>query len=220
MRLLREKTTIPVPKVHGWGFSDVNPFGLGPFIIMDYIEGHPLGTLWEDPNQDRLLRPNIDEQDLRKVYRQISRHLLELSRLQFTEIGSLDIGDDGTPLVRRPPLTLKMQEIEAHGGVKVGDSKTPFSSWTEYFTYVADQDLKHLNEQPNSVDDAQDARDKFVFRRLFRDAIPSFVSNEHGKEGSRLLNDDFRFGNILVKSQTDLSIVAVLDWEWTYTAPY
>lgn len=120
MRLLREKTTIPVPKVHGWGFSDVNPFGLGPFIIMDYIEGHPLGTLWEDPNQDHLLRPNIDEQDLRKVYRQISRHLLELSRLQFTEIGSLDIGDDGTPLVRRPPLTLKMQEIEAHGGVKVG----------------------------------------------------------------------------------------------------
>lgn len=77
-----------------------------------------------------------------------------------------------------------------------------------------------MNEQPNSVDDTQDARDKFVFRRLFRDAIPSFVSNEHGKEGSRLLNDDFRFGNILVKSQTDLSIVAVLDWEWTYAAPY
>lgn len=81
MRLLREKPTIPVPKVHGWGFSDVNPFDLGPFIIMDYIEGHPLGTLWENPNHDRLLRLNIDEQDLRKVYRQISRYLLELSRL-------------------------------------------------------------------------------------------------------------------------------------------
>ncbi|KGO38200.1 hypothetical protein PEX1_098040 [Penicillium expansum] len=37
--LTRKKITIPVPKVHAWGLAKANPLGLGPFILMEFIEG-------------------------------------------------------------------------------------------------------------------------------------------------------------------------------------
>lgn len=243
MSLVKEKTTIPVPTVHAWGLSAENPLELGPFIIMDFIEGHSLRDLWQQqpsPAIGRTLRHDIDDRNLRIVYRQLCKYLLELAELEFPQIGSLALGKNNSICVHETPLTLKMQEIEAHGGVSVGRESTHlsldghrkadplrvengpkcFSSATEYFSYVADQDLEHLQKQPNSVDNAEDARAKYIFRNLFKSAIPLFVCPEHDTSTSRVLNDDLRFGNILVTSPSDLTIVAILDWEWTYCAPY
>jgi hypothetical protein len=121
MVLVREKTKIPVPKVHAWGVSTENPLGLGPFIIMDYIpNGKSLGHLWRVSDKDKILRTNISQGDMRKVFHQIAKFYLELSELVFPNIGSLSIGDDQSIRSDLSPLTLKMQEIEAHGGVKTG----------------------------------------------------------------------------------------------------
>jgi hypothetical protein len=120
MNLVKERTTIPVPKIHAWGLSEQNPLGLGPFIVMDYVHGESLGRLWRESDKNRVLRANIDERDLRKVFRQIASFYLELSDLKFPCAGSLSIRDDQSIQVDLCPLTLKMQEIEAHSGVKVG----------------------------------------------------------------------------------------------------
>lgn len=121
MYLISEKTNIPVPKVHAWGLSKHNVLGLGPFIIMDHISGgESLGHLWRVGPEERILRDDISERDLRTVYRQIAGFYLELSKLEFPTVGSLSIKDDGSIRSDSGPLTLKMQEIEAHGGVKVG----------------------------------------------------------------------------------------------------
>lgn len=50
--------------------------------------------------------------------------------------------------------------------------------------------------------------------------IPRFVSDKYDHVPFKLICDDFRFGNILVNNAQDLKIVAVLDWEWSYAAPY
>jgi len=97
---------------------------------------------------------------------------------------------------------------------------TTFSSATEYFQHVANQDLQHLQEQPNSVDDEEDARSKLSFRKLFRALVPRFVSAQHDHGSFKLFCEDFRFGNILVNNYKDLQIVAVVDWEWSWAAPY
>jgi len=120
MRLVREKTNIPVPKVHAWGLSNDNPLGLGAFIVMEYIPGECLGHLWRVGLKERILRPDISERDLRTVYRQIAGFYLELSNLEFPHVGSLSIRDDQSIHPDLGPLTLKMQEIEAHGGVRLG----------------------------------------------------------------------------------------------------
>ncbi|KAL2128843.1 hypothetical protein VTI74DRAFT_8575 [Chaetomium olivicolor] len=44
MRYLSAKTTIPVPRVHAYAFSDTAPNGL-PYIIMDYVDGRSLKVL-------------------------------------------------------------------------------------------------------------------------------------------------------------------------------
>jgi hypothetical protein len=47
-----------------------------------------------------------------------------------------------------------------------------------------------------------------------------FVSDQHDRGPFKLVCDDMRFGNMLVNNANDLKIVAGLDWEWAYTAPY
>lgn len=97
-------------------------------------------------------------------------------------------------------------------------SKT-YASASEYFLNIANQDLQHLQEQPNSIDDREDARRKFIHTELFRRMIPDFTRKDLDHGPFKLICDDFSFANILVNNAQELKIVAVLDWEWTYAAP-
>ena len=47
--LLREKTTIPLPTIYTWGMTDDSPSQIGPFIIMEYIEGRRLMEALKQP---------------------------------------------------------------------------------------------------------------------------------------------------------------------------
>jgi hypothetical protein len=49
--------------------------------------------------------------------------------------------------------------------------------------------------------------------------MPYFVAKDYDSKSFKLLCNDFRPGNILINKDT-LKIVAVIDWEWTYTALY
>ena len=97
--------------------------------------------------------------------------------------------------------------------------KNQFSSATEYFNYVAQQDLQHLHRQANSVDDAADAEAKLVFRHQLIASIHQFVCRDHDLGPFKLACDDMRYGNMLVNNPQDLNIVAVIDWEWTNIVP-
>lgn len=85
-------------------------------------------------------------------------------------------------------------------------------------TNLIQQNMKHLHGQRNSIDDAEDARNKYVLRHQMREAIPYFSANEVESGPFKLFCEDFRPGNVLVDEET-LKIQAVIDWEWTYTAP-
>ncbi|KAJ5638943.1 uncharacterized protein N7484_006805, partial [Penicillium longicatenatum] len=104
--------------------------------------------------------------------------------------------------------------------VIIGPISGTFSSATGYFQYVAKQDMHHLWDQPNSVDDVEDARRKYLHNKIFTALVPRFVDNKYDHGPFKLICDDFRFGNMLVNNAWDLKIVAVLDWEWAYTAPF
>lgn len=80
--------------------------------------------------------------------------------------------------------------------------------------------MQHLLGQPNSVDDVEDARRKYLHNKIFTAIVPHFVPSKHDDGPFKLICDDFRFGNILVNNAQELKIVAVLDWEWAYAAPF
>jgi hypothetical protein len=245
MQFIKAETRIPIASVIAWGISKDNPLKLGAFIIMNFIHGESLGKILEvlpRPESGQILKPDIDDNDLNIIYRQIANILLELSEHDFPQIGSLTRINSTRTCIDSRPLTLKMNEIQCHGGVGVGGklafpssyqsqyapltfsnighvSRT-FSSATEYFHHIAEQDLQHLHEQPNDIDDVDDARRKYLHCSIFKAIIPHFVSPKHDHGPFKLNCDDLRFGNILVNNAKDLKIVAILDWEWTYAAPY
>jgi hypothetical protein len=62
LALLRHRTSIPVPAVHCWGLAADNPLGLGPYILMDFIEGVSANAFPSHPDEDtRILREDISE---------------------------------------------------------------------------------------------------------------------------------------------------------------
>ena len=45
MRFLHQRTTIPLPRLISWGLTKDSPRCLGPFLIMDYVEGTHLSEI-------------------------------------------------------------------------------------------------------------------------------------------------------------------------------
>ena len=104
IEFLREHTTIPLPYVHCWGSVEESPQRLGPFIIMDFIQGTRLLTFLRQPTEDdqadMILNPTIDEETLNTLYGQPADYILQISRFEFPHIGSISKdASDGLLLV-------------------------------------------------------------------------------------------------------------------------
>lgn len=115
LRLVREKTSIPVPGIYAWGLASENQLGLGPFILMEFIDGVCLNDILGG-GDSRLLKEEVSDADIEFVYRQIAQFMLQLFDIDFDRIGSLP-----TPSTKYPgptrPLTWKAHEILRVGGV-------------------------------------------------------------------------------------------------------
>ncbi|KAH6712996.1 hypothetical protein BKA61DRAFT_644090 [Leptodontidium sp. MPI-SDFR-AT-0119] len=121
MNYLRERTSIPVPRVYHWGLAEESPQRLGPFIIMEFIEGENLGDILKMPTPNEadlaILDPDIDEAKLNGIFEQLASFMLELSRLEFPRIGAIskDVVS-GEWTVTEPPLTYDMNEVVSFAG--------------------------------------------------------------------------------------------------------
>lgn len=117
LHLIRERTSMPVPVVRAWGYSNDNPLGLGPFILMDFICGVSLDSVFMD-SQSGLLKEDLCDDDIEHIYRQMARFMLELFQINFDKIGSIPTPQSGfTASIR--PLTWKAHGILHEGGVDV-----------------------------------------------------------------------------------------------------
>lgn len=121
LNLIASRTSIPVPRVQAWGPAISNELALGPFIMMDFVDGVSLSELLRDPNAERptrLMREDISDSDIESIYRQLATFLLQIFELDFDQIGSLPSPEAGaaSPTPRRP-LTFKAHSILQNGGV-------------------------------------------------------------------------------------------------------
>ncbi|THY76593.1 hypothetical protein D6C87_04364 [Aureobasidium pullulans] len=228
MRFVKEKTKILLPKVIAFGTAaDNHDPSIGPFLITEWVEGIPVTSLIEElprPSWGPVLRHEIEDNLLRKIYRQMANILLELAEHDFDKIGALSMteGDDALPSwsIDHRPMTMKMNDVEAGSNVIVDDhTLPPFETTTDYMQHLVQQNITHLHKQRNSIDDAADARRKFILRCRIEALVPYFTSKTHESGPFKLFCDDFRFGNVLIDEDT-LEFTGVIDWEWTYTAPH
>lgn len=236
MRYVEKMTSVPVPHVYHWGTAAENPLGLGAFIVMDYIAHHQsLAQLLGDPtvtdDTRQYLDPKVPKDTLARMYRQVADIHLQLSKLEMPRIGALRQNGPDSFSVATRPMTQDMNELLLQGGIPwsvLPPYRTTYETSDEWYAALADLHVAHLTFQHNkAVDSADDCRDKFVARHLFRQraraggcfgtARPQRKSVKKKKETFRLWVDDLRPHNILIDA--DLNIVGVIDWEWAYFAP-
>jgi len=224
MNYLREHTNIPVPPVRDWGLSAESPQQLGPFIIMNLMQGQDLSDFLQQPTQSKeeaiLLNPNIDEVKLDFVYDQIADFMLQLSRLEFPRIGAIskDAASGRWAVVGRP-LTYDMNEVVTLAGYPAAQFATtaPFDRASDYFAERAHHFRTHLETQRNIAgSDGEVAWSQLVARWCFAKLIPTYCIDDAGP--FRLFCDDLRPTNMLADPET-LRITAVLDFEFTNAMP-
>ena len=222
---------IPVPHVLGYGMAEGSPGGLGPYIIMEYIQN-------DHDFVDAIIKPGIPYEDrpvidpavslgrLESVYAQMADILLQIARQSFPEIGSISRADpndefDDKFVVSRGPWTLNMNEL-----VQVGNyppdllPQAAFKSASSYYESLACQHLIHLSTQRNDIiQSPEDCCAKYIARCLFRKlAREGRLTNPDTDNGPfKLYCDDLRPANVLANKNFEL--VGVIDFEYCYTAP-
>ncbi|KAL9113316.1 MAG: hypothetical protein Q9227_002651, partial [Pyrenula ochraceoflavens] len=212
LQFLSEKTTIPIPRVVTWGLD--SPQQLGPFIIMDYVDGISLATLLKQPDQDEVvLATDVDDTKLDYVYEQLADYMLQLSRLNFSTIGAISKGHEWAASER--PLTYNMNELTTVvSNYPNGFPTAPFTSAKTYLHSLADEHLVHLRTQRNLATDREDAKKRFIARHQFKQLISRYCL-----EGAfKPYCDDLQPSNMLAHPDT-LRITTVLDFEFTNTMP-
>jgi hypothetical protein len=97
-KYIRQKTNIPIPKIHAWESSLKNIIG-APFVIMDCVPGKPAWAIWGDQEYDI---PFDERERLRcKFLRNLANVMAELQEFSFDRIGMLqfekDLEDEDAP---------------------------------------------------------------------------------------------------------------------------
>ncbi|KAF2865013.1 kinase-like domain-containing protein [Massariosphaeria phaeospora] len=222
---LMELTTIPVPRVVSWGTTEESPQLLGPFMIMDYIDGTSLATILKQPTDSEkdevILVTDVDEMVLDGIYEQLADYMLQLARLDFSLIGAIakhSSTDKWT--VDQRPLTYNMNELATvvSNYPTEGFPTVPFTSAKTYLHALADEHLIHLRTQRNLAADPEDARKRFIARHRFKQLVSRYCPDDTDTGPFKPFCDDLQPTNMLVDPDT-LRITAVLDFEFTNSQP-
>ncbi|KAG9197456.1 hypothetical protein G6514_001553 [Epicoccum nigrum] len=211
LEFLRERTTVPVPRVVSWGLTKDSPAQLGPFMIMDFVG--------ENARDEVVLGSDVDDTKLDYIYEQLADYMLQLSRLDFTTIGAITKNSSSNKWdASARPLTYNMNELRTVVSKfpTKGDPTAPFKSANSYLHSLADKHLVHLQIQRNLANNRDDARKRFIARHQFKKLISRYCIGDTGP--FKLYCDDLQPSNMLADPDT-LRITAVLDFEFTNAMP-
>lgn len=200
-----------------------SPAHLGPFMIMEFVDGLSLATILQQPTENAqdevVLKTDVDDTKLDYIYEQLADYMLQLSRLDFTTIGAITKNSSSNEWdASARPLTYNMNELRTVVS-KVptdGDPTAPFTSANSYLHSLADEHLVHLQTQRNLANNRDDARKRFIARHRFKKLIPRYCIDDTGP--FKLYCDDLQPSNMLADPDT-LRITAVLDFEFTNAMP-
>ncbi|KAH7110119.1 phosphotransferase enzyme family protein-like protein [Dendryphion nanum] len=223
LNFLGVMTTIPVPRVVSWGLIKDSPQELGPFIIMDYVDGISLATILKQPTETEqdevILATDVDETKLDFVYEQLADYMSQLSRLDFSKIGALSkMPSSDEWIVNDRPLTYNMNELKTVVSEypTSGYPTMPFTSANAFLHSLADEHLVHLRTQRNLANSREDAKKRFIARHRFKQLIPLYCLDDNGP--FKPYCDDLQPTNMLADPDT-LRITAILDFEFSNTMP-
>ncbi|KAH6954057.1 kinase-like domain-containing protein, partial [Ilyonectria sp. MPI-CAGE-AT-0026] len=98
MRLIRNKTTIPVPEIYALDTTDNNEIS-APYICMSFIPGKTLSEVWFDHSG------TVPREELRhRILTSLSRTMAQFSCLAFDQMGSIMTDGSGAIVAASGPF--------------------------------------------------------------------------------------------------------------------
>ena len=94
------------------------------------------------------------------------------------------------------PLTRPLASLQ-RDGIEVRTAAY-YKSASEYFTAYFDHHRRRYIEQPNSIYNVSDAREKYAGLSIFEELIPRFIAGQYDEGPFVLCHSDFHQPNLLV----------------------
>ncbi|KAI8648046.1 APH domain-containing protein [Fusarium sp. Ph1] len=230
MRYVAAKTTIPVPRIHAYSFTQESPIDTA-FIIMDYVQGQTLKDLGFKKGKKwrTYIRPT---EATNKLHSQLSDLYIQLRQLEFPEIGALglpvvdgklsyDCSADDIRVCHRPlSIEVAMQELE---GMDPGSRIKPNATFSTARSFIDALLWLAENEFDKSPDpglDKRGGRNSLYARHHFRRfVLDTWLDSAADKGPFVLMHGDILMLMSNLLFDDDLNLVAVLDWEWSLVVP-
>ncbi|KAK0390111.1 hypothetical protein NLU13_3684 [Sarocladium strictum] len=241
---IRHRTAIPTPEIFGHGIDPE----IGPFIVIEDLGSRrgmsqALEAPRADLNETPILRHDISEERLKKLYARMAWCVLQLAQVTFPRIGALVETSRGSFDVMERSFTMNMSNMIQLSNIpkSILPSKgTTYQTADQWYTALAEMHVATLLFQHNDmVSSVDDCKTKYVARQIFRRLAKQgqlssfgFVEDDWSafctspgatlpapdSSGSfRIWSDDFRPANILVDE--DDRILGAIDWEFAYAGP-
>ncbi|KAG9252587.1 kinase-like domain-containing protein [Emericellopsis atlantica] len=205
LRYVKRNTTIPVPEVYGYGsggsHNTNNPTGR-PYLILEYIPGRPLDS-------GDLLTCSDDASRL--FYSQLASILSQLRMQRFDYAGSLTADDEGE-LTVTSPHSIDLNSIQLYSGQQIKPCERHTSA-TDFACFSYQVLFNRLNQPVEMEED--DARHEVFALADYEKRLLNYVDSS--SKHFVLTHGDLRPSNIIVGE--DLTINAIIDWEWSCTVP-
>ncbi len=193
MRLVAQRTPIPVPEVYCYDWTQNNPFGF-PYILMSALPGKSLRIP---------LAFAVPKDSQPKFAAQMADYILQLSKITFSEIGQIWTGEGLDEKTRIIPFQVYGQDIG------------PFNSSTAYFRGMQQATNEAIRERH---EEEEDWPQWHQFCKIETNVIPFLTSRQLRHGPFPLWHTDFHYKNILVDDE--YNITGVLDWTGVSPAPW
>lgn len=193
-RLIRERTTIPIPTIHAYDTSSNNELGT-PYILMDFLEGVSLGLVWKDGNV-------VDDAARRHIFEQIAGYMSQLNALEFDKIGHLQY-DEGSGECYVGPYRRLRYFLKSDASIV--EESGPYTTTHAFLSHLA-QTLINSPDHHKPI---------FTLLRLFALSLPD---SQYDGPPFVLSHPDFDSQNVLVDPKT-LNITGFIDWDGVHVGP-
>lgn len=209
MRLVRTKTTIPVPEVYAVDSSSSNLIG-APYLAMSYIHGHSVYSKWFHETG-----PTPMEERRLTILDNLARAMSQLQRLQFNMIGSLEsqdwMSENGISLGPCYRWDEGIFGDDNYGQNLRVNEFGPFESSKSYLRY-------HIEHYGDPTKHSPLAIGSRALLDMMVSSLPLSTERESSNRESFVLSlPDFDSQNVMIDEQGNLT--GIIDWDNVQTVP-
>ncbi|KAI1780708.1 hypothetical protein F4818DRAFT_451082 [Hypoxylon cercidicola] len=199
MRLIKDRSDLPIPRVFAYEVDKENPIG-APYILMEFLPGN---TAMDAAGGYEVHKGRIPLAHCPSFYRSVAYCHVQLTALRFPKIGTVVRKEDGEYDIGPFP------DI----GGPFDTATSFFEAWAEHTKFPLENDEILLRMRQGPADQVLTAINEFPFR--IKEMANRLSRNNHGP--FPICHADFFHSNIIVGE--DFKVLGIIDWEGACTVP-